>query len=81
MGIDHFRCTWLLRVSVSSPKQVALQTLSPVSDIPEALDQNREEDVQLIARLTDMLGEFFSSNVVTRGDHAWATGMVQSVHS
>jgi len=60
---------------------MALQTLSPGSDMPEALDRNREEDVELIARLTDMLGDFFASKVVTRGDRAWVTGIVQSVHS
>jgi transcription initiation factor TFIID subunit 6 len=61
--------------------QIALQTLSPVSDMPESIHQTREEDVKLIAQLNDMLGEFFAEKIVGRGDRAWATGIVQSVHS
>jgi len=60
---------------------IALQTLSPVSDMPESIHQTREEDVKLIAQLNDMLGEFFAEKIDGRGDRAWATGIVQSVHS
>lgn len=49
--------------------------------MPESFDRTREEDVRLIAQLNDMLGEFFTEKIVGRGDRAWATGIVQSVHS
>lgn len=49
--------------------------------MPESFHLTREEDVKLIAQLNDMLGEFFAEKIVGRGDRAWATGIVQSVHS
>jgi len=60
---------------------IALQTLSPLSDMPEAFDRTREEDIKLIAQLNEMLGEFFTEKIVGRGDRTWTTGIVQSVHS
>lgn len=63
-----------------APDQIALQTLYPISDMPESLDRTREEDVKLIAQLSDMFGEFFTEKIVGRGDRPWALGIVQSVH-
>ncbi|KAG9315971.1 TATA box binding protein associated factor-domain-containing protein [Chiua virens] len=60
---------------------IALQTLSPMSDMPESLDRTREENIKVIAQLKDILGEFFAEKVIGRGDRAWVMGIVQSVHS
>ncbi|KIK92430.1 hypothetical protein PAXRUDRAFT_34527 [Paxillus rubicundulus Ve08.2h10] len=59
----------------------ALQTLCPPSDMAESLDPTREEDVKLIGQLSTLLGEFFTDKVVSRGDRAWAAGILQSVNS
>lgn len=58
---------------------MALDTLQPPSDMPETLDSSGEEDARLIAQLRDLLGEFFTSRVVSRGDRGWAAGLVASV--
>ncbi|KAF9240277.1 TATA box binding protein associated factor-domain-containing protein [Melanogaster broomeanus] len=57
----------------------ALQTLSPPSDMAESLDPMQEEDAKLIGQLNNLLGEFFTQKVVSRGDRAWAAGIVESV--
>lgn len=49
--------------------------------MPESYDQTREEDLKLIAQLNDILGAFFAEKIIGRGDRAWATGIVQSIHS
>ena len=52
-----------------------------MSDMPESFERTREEDVKLIGRLKDILGEFFTERVVGRGDRAWALAIVQSIHN
>lgn len=66
---------------ILSSDQTALQTLVPLSDMPESLDRTQDGDAGLIGRLKDILGEFFAEKVISRGDRTWATGIVQSVHS
>ncbi|KAG8214404.1 TATA box binding protein associated factor-domain-containing protein [Butyriboletus roseoflavus] len=60
---------------------IALQTLSPTSDMPEPLDRTRDEDIKLIAQLNDILGEFFTEKILGHGDRTWVTGIVHSLHS
>ncbi|KAL4081119.1 TATA box binding protein associated factor-domain-containing protein [Scleroderma citrinum] len=59
---------------------MALETLQPPSDMPEALDLSREEDAKLIGQLRELLGEFFTARVVNRGDRGWAAGIIASVN-
>ncbi|KAI6044858.1 TATA box binding protein associated factor-domain-containing protein [Pisolithus marmoratus] len=40
---------------------------------------SREEDEKLIGQLRDLLGEFFASRVISRGDRGWAASLVASV--
>lgn len=70
-----FRSSFNRKIS----RQIALQTLSPISDMPEPFDRTRDEDIKLIAQLNDILGEFFTEKILGRGDRAWVTGIVQSV--
>lgn len=65
--------------SVVEAVMMALDTLQPPSGMPETLDPSREEDGKLITQLHDLLGDFFASRVVSRGDRGWAAGLVASV--
>ncbi|KIJ17600.1 hypothetical protein PAXINDRAFT_167609 [Paxillus involutus ATCC 200175] len=59
----------------------ALRTLCPPSDMAESLDPTQEEDIKLIGQLNHLLGEFFTEKVVSRGDRAWAAGILESVNT
>ncbi|KAI6122507.1 TATA box binding protein associated factor-domain-containing protein [Pisolithus croceorrhizus] len=65
--------------SVVEAVMMALDTLQPPSGMPETLDPSREEDAKLITQLHELLGDFFASRVVSRGDRGWAAGLVASV--
>ncbi|KAG6334809.1 hypothetical protein ID866_4281 [Astraeus odoratus] len=59
---------------------MALETLHPPFDMSDALNPSQEEDARLIGQLHDLLGEFFTARVVSRGDRGWAAGIVASVN-